>query len=106
MYITLGFSSKSKSFRKFLIVACEVLLCTVTLNPTSGQILCHICVPLIVSRFSFFIEDLVVGYDDVTKLGRAVYVAFGIASVRLQISQFGFLGKCVSELCFPLNLFE
>ena len=30
----------------------------------------HNCIPLIVPRFSFFVEDLVVGCNDITELDR------------------------------------
>ena len=40
----------------------------------------HILV--IVPRFSFFVEDLVVGCADIRELGRTEYVAFGIESAQ------------------------
>ena len=42
----------------------------------------HNYILLIVLRFSFLVEDLVVGCNDVTELGRVVCVAFGIASAK------------------------
>ena len=91
-----------ENVRKFLIVFCEVVVVLwVTLNPSSGKILCNNCIPLLVPRFSFFIEELVVGFKDITKLGRAEYVAFElrlqvalVICVRLQISQLASLGEC------------
>ena len=55
-----------------------------------------------------------VGCSYTTELDRARYVAFlncvckqlFVIFVRLQISQFASLGKCVNKLCFPFDLSE
>ena len=61
--------------------------------------------PLINSRFSFFIENLAVGGDDMW-LFRLFLQRALIIFVRLQISQFGSLAKGVNKLCFPSDLLE
>ena len=48
----------------------------------SGHILYHNCMLAIQSRFYFFMEDLVVGCNDVTELSCAGSVAFRVASAR------------------------
>ena len=77
------------------------------------QNLYHKCIPLTVPRFYFFVEDLVVGCNDITELGRAGYVAFEIeyarnscnvrslanlaiwifGKVRKMVRPFGFVGR-------------
>ena len=78
------------------------------MNPSSGQILYHNSTPLIVPPFSFFVEDLVVGWNATSELGRAGYVAFRIASAstscnvrvfaNLTIWIFGFLSSVGTTL--------
>ena len=54
----------SVDFSTFLVSFC---FAWVTSNPLNGQILYNKCLPLIVPRFSFFIEDFVGGNDDISK---------------------------------------
>ena len=42
----------------------------------------NLCIPMINARVSLFIEDVVVGCDQVTEPYRAWYVDFGVSSVR------------------------
>ena len=91
-------------FSKFLMSFCVAL---VTLNPLSGHILYHSCIPLIVPRFSFFMRILwsavmIPGMSVCELRLQAALVIFA----RLQISHFGSLGKCVNRLCFPYSLSE
>ena len=103
MNLTFEVSSGSRHFLRFLAVSFDVFCFTwVALNPLGGQILNCNYIPLMVPRFSFFIEDLVVGCSYTTELDRAMFVAFlncvckqpFVIFVRLQISQFASLGKC------------
>ena len=79
----------------------------IRLYPLSSQILYHECIPVIVSRFTIFTENLVISCYQVTKFSArstAVPVCFlqeaPVILVRLQISQFLSFGEWVWILCF------
>ena len=61
VYMTFGFSDGSRNFLKLFSVSWEVIcFAQIRLSPFSGKILYHDCVSMIVSRFTFLVEDFLI----------------------------------------------
>ena len=87
----------------------SVCFARIRLDPLGGQVLHHDCVSMIVSRFTTFTENFVIGCSNqspkfsargTTLPIRFLHAAL-VISVLCQISQFRSFGKGVKTLCSP-----
>ena len=75
--------SGSKNFCKLLCVSWEVFCFgRIRLDPLGGKVLHHDCISMIVSRFTSFTDNFVIGCNQITKIFSTRYGSANASSAR------------------------